>query len=84
MSSLNYDIKDKLKHLNVLEKIIAVNVVVFIVVLKKVDNSEPYFAMYISNTNYLQKYSKEYIDKINKEFDNKQPKLSMFDKLCMR
>jgi len=33
MSSLNYDIKDKLKHLNVLEKIIAVNVVVFVVAL---------------------------------------------------
>ena len=33
MSSLNYDIKNKLKHLNIFEKIIAVNVVVFIVAL---------------------------------------------------
>ena len=33
MSSLNYDIKNKLKHLNIFEKIIAVNVVVFIIAL---------------------------------------------------
>lgn len=31
MSSLTYDIKDKLKHLNVFEKIIAVNVLIFFV-----------------------------------------------------
>ncbi|WP_456440679.1 rhomboid family intramembrane serine protease [Psychroserpens sp.] len=31
MSSLTYDIKDKLKHLNVFEKIIAVNIAVFVV-----------------------------------------------------
>jgi len=50
----------------------------FIVTLKKVDNNEPYFAMYISNADYLKKYSKKYIEKINKEISDNRPIIRMF------
>lgn len=48
----------------------------FIVYIRKKDSKEPYFAMYLANTNHLKDYSIEYIESSNAEIEKNRPKLS--------